>query len=191
MTFDEKIVQSLQENTQWRGSPDLLWKEVQSQLPKQTPWWKRQRLWFGTAVAATMFMVFLIQSVLTPPPPVPGEPEIEPQMRSFAVSFIAEEPLIVIPKSEVSLPFDLVVEEGPEVFHSPTLMIMELGEGSGVFFQEIALSNEELALQSLTVLAPDQPGSYRVAIQGTIVQGEQVYTLHGEREILVQEEKGR
>lgn len=190
MAFEEKIAHSLRTNSKWQGSADLLWAEIQSQLEKKTPWWRKQQLWLGTVVAVTIIMAFFIQNVLTPLPPGPVEPELALQPKAFSVQFIIEEPLTVVPGDEISLAFDLLPVD-TSVAISPTLIITELGEGSGILFQETPLSATDVHARNLTVLAPSKPGLYRLAVHGTIVQGEQVYTIHGQREIVVQDEKGR
>ena len=65
MGFDEKVAESLRENSQWLGSPDKMWAEIQDELNEKIPWWRKQQLWLGTAVAATILLVFLFQGVLT------------------------------------------------------------------------------------------------------------------------------
>lgn len=184
--FDEKVAESLRENSQWLGSPDKMWAEIQDELNEKIPWWRKQQLWLGTAVAATILLVFLFQGVLTPLPPVPTEPEMAPQMRSLAVQFVAEEPLVVNPGDEISIVLELSLEEVDGVPLPTTLIVTELGEGSGVTFQEVTLNGEAISSRSFTVLAPQKAGPYLIAVQGTIMQDGQLYKVHGEQEILVQ-----
>lgn len=80
MNFEEKIEQSLKVNSEWSGSADSLWEKIQVELPRKTPWWQKQQVWYGTAAAAVLVLALFLKVIITPlpPEPIPFQPAETP-----------------------------------------------------------------------------------------------------------------
>lgn len=204
MSFDDKISRSLKEHSEWTGDPNKMWQAIQSDLEqkKKTPWWQAQHLWLGSAVAATIFLVFWMQNFLTPQPLIQPEVQVTPQvtpqiaskmaphMRQLSVQFSTTAPLVIDPGTELPIYLDLEPKTANEVTSSTaTLEIVALADNSQVILQKINLNDEVLATQTLLVSAPLEPGHYLITVQGSVLTKKASFTVSGHQELIVQAEK--
>lgn len=187
MDFEDKISASLEKHAQWSGDPDAMWTKVQDEINKKTPRWRGQPFWLGSVVAATIFLVFWIQNVLTPLPPVHNEVPLAPQLRSFAVEFYPLGPLVVNPGEEVTVSLELGGKANVE--ESSTLSVIDLATGAEIAFEKVKLATLAIPGQVFTTHAPNHPGHYLITIRGTLMVDGQDHVIQGEQELIVQERK--
>lgn len=187
MTLDDRIDECLEKHTKWSGNADTMWSAIQSELQPTNPWWKTQTLWLGPVVAATILLVFWIQNLLTPLPPLSPAADQVPQLRSFSLQMDFREPLVVGPGAELTIALESREEIAREFAAAVSVMDLKLNEE--IMFEEINLSEENILQQSVTAFAPTQPGHYLLTVQGTMAKNDKFYFLYGEQEFTVNEGK--
>ncbi|MFY9359973.1 MAG: hypothetical protein WBM05_04625 [Limnochordia bacterium] len=189
MNLDERIREALRANSQWPGSPDELWQRISSQLQPK-PKRSRQPLWLGTAAAAVLVLVFVFQAVWNPqPPPLPEAEEAVP-MRMLTAVLPPSGPQLVQPGEVVELTLDAhLSSQGAPA--PPRLEIWQEGDAEEVLVMERGLSGGELVeTRLLTVQAPEEPGSYRLVVRGTVEEQGQLLEIYGEKSIVVAAAEG-
>lgn len=185
MTFDEQIKRTLQENSEWSGSPQELWSKIRAELQPKKRWWQRPPLWLGSAAAAVVLFI-LLQAVWNPLPPATPQDQEPSQMQTFTALFAAPEPEQAAPGAELEIPVHVhlaPVEQEP----LSLIVVRQEAEGDTVI-QELPLNGAQLlAEEVLPVQAPLEPGTYRLAVQGTFRAEGQLYAAWAERIIEVEE----
>lgn len=192
MTFDEQIKEALDKNSEWKGSPDVLWAKISPKLKKKKAWWQGQTLWLGTAVAATLFLAIMIQTQLAPLPPEPPEPAAF-RMQPMAKFMVLEEPLQAQPGETLELSLDVYAVDETEPVITPLLRIWrQAPDQEDVLDSEIMVKPQDFLLSHLmTIQVPNKAGSYRLEIEGSFWNAGQLYAIYAEQKIIVQAEKGR
>jgi len=184
MTLDERIKEALQANSTWSGSPDELWAKVAAQLPPKRQRW-RQPFGLGTAAAAVLVLAFVLYAVWNPNPPSPPVVEDAPQLRMFSAVLPAFEPLLVEGGAEIELAVDVSLA-ADSTERPPHLEIWAEGEERSLTAVMDLDGGALLRTRSLTVQAPEEPGSYRLVVSGAVQEAGQLYQVHGELTIVVQ-----
>ncbi|HBG00296.1 MAG TPA: hypothetical protein DDW87_01805 [Firmicutes bacterium] len=183
-TFEEKIEQTLREKSQWPGSSDDLWQRVSSQLKPEKPRWIQRRVWFGVAAAATVFLVFMVHTMLTPLPPEITDPELteRPRIQSFSMPMPSEKVRTVLPGEKVQIALDRYPASEWDQEQLPRLTIWKDVDSEQILQAERLLREDEILGQSfLVVRSPTEPGVYRFVVEGT-------FTLVGEHTVVFAEE---
>lgn len=192
MTLDERIKQVLEVKSEWPGSKGQLWDRISTQLNHKRPWWQRQNLWLGAAAAAIVMLAFMVQTVLSPMPPELPEPQLLRSMPALFSEEITLEQALALP---VGAPVELVLEVYPLMdvpsLGAPTLQVWAIGvDGMEALVEETTLAiDKDTSL--LTVLAPANPGLYRLIIQGMLQEGTEYYGIYAEQQIELYQEEGR
>lgn len=182
-TFDEQIKQTLKDNSQWPGSADDLWKSISSQLESEKPSRRPKPIWFGAAAAATIFLAFLLQTTLPTVPPAVPEVFEAPQLRTFTMSMMVEEPLVVRSEEEVELTLNIYPALDSDLEEKLLLATWEETEFGEVLVEERQLSPDDiLGHDAILVKAPQAAGSYRLVLDG-------VFRDQGEFMVVFAEEK--
>jgi hypothetical protein len=191
-TFEEKIQETLLENSEWSGSSDALWSKISGQLQSEKiKVHKKQRnVWFGAAVAATVFLAFMLRTmfVSTPlPPPAPEAPDVL-RMQTFSVAKLPE-PEVFSPGQEVELAFDTYLPSEWSLEQSVYLAIWKnTGEEETLTEERLIQEGEILGTSSLPVQAPTEPGLYRLLLEGTFVYEGRPQAVFGEKIIRIEGE---
>lgn len=192
-TLDEKIEQTLQKNSEWSGSADALWGTISNQLqqPRTTKHpWKHRPLWFGAAAAATVFLAFMLHSMFTPStlPPALPEPQEMARMQTFSVAMLPE-PEVYRQGEQVELAFDTYLASEWEQDQMLRLVIWTEVEGEQIPTGELPIRKEDILGQhSLSIESPDEPGLYRLMLEGLFVHEGQRMAVFAEKTILVEGE---
>lgn len=189
-TFDETIEQTLRQNSEWSGSADELWSKVSSQMQAEPEKriWTRKPFLFGAATAATVFLAFMLHTMITSvPPDVPQVEEIAP-FQTFRIMML-EEPEIYLPGEPVELVLSSYPMTETEPSQSPRLFIWRQGDEEEMLAGEVLLDEEKISGQSsLVITSPVDPGLYRLVVEGSFTAGEQRFTVFAEKTILVEGE---
>ena len=189
MTFDEQIKRTLQENSEWTGSADVLWEKVASRLKQEQRWWMRRPLWLSTVAAATVLLAVMVHSMLTPPPRQAPEPAEFSRMQTFSALMLPEESLVVQKEEPLELALDIYLAAPGDAKRQPLLLLWKQEESGDVLAGEYVLSDEDLFGKTfLAIKAPAESGSYRVVVQGTFYHEEQLYVVFTEKSIVVKGE---
>ena len=189
MNLDDRIREELRANSQWTASTEELWQRISSQL-QPNPKRSRQPLWLGTAAAAELVLVIVFQAVWTPQPPPLPEAEEAVTMRMLTAVLPPSGPQLVQTGEVVELTFDAhLSRQGAPA--PPRQKIRQEGDAEEVLEMERGLSGGELVeTRLLTVQAPEEPGSYRLVVRGSVEEQGQLLEIYGEKSIGVAAAEG-
>lgn len=190
-TFDQKIEQTLQENSEWSGSADALWGKISSQLQPETTKrpWKRKPFLFGAA--ATVVLAFMLHTMFTPVPLPPStlEPTEMLRMQTFGIAMLPE-PEVYHPGEQVELAFGAHPPSEWAENQELRLAIWKEVKEEQILAGERMVHEEEILGQSfLSVQSPVEPGLYRLVLEGTFMHEGQTTAVFAEKTILVEGEK--
>lgn len=192
MTLDQRIKQVLEAKSEWPGSEGQLWDRVSSQLKYKRPWWQRQNLWLGGAAAAIVILAFMVQTVLSPMPPELPEPQLLRSMPALFFEDIAlEQPLVLPAGAPVQLMLEFYPLSGDPSLGAPTLQVWARdADGMEALVKETPLTTRK-DTSLLAVVTPENPGSYRLVVQGMFQEGTEYYGIYAEQQIELYQEEGR
>lgn len=190
-TFEEKIEQTLQENSEWSGSADALWGKISSQLQPETAKrpWKRKPFLFGAA--ATVVLAFMLHTMFTPVPLPPStlEPTEMLRMQTFSIAMLPE-PEVYHPGEQVKLAFGAYPpSEWAENQELRLAIWKEVKEEQILAGERMVHEEEILGQSSLSVQIPVEPGLYRLVLEGTFIHEGQTTAVLAEKTILVEGKK--
>ena len=192
-TFDEQIEDVLRQKSEWPGSADFLWENISGQIemkPKKQSF-RRRSFWMGAGAVATIFLAFMLYTMLnTPvlPPVVPEEPQLA-RMQMFSAIMLTE-PEVYLPGEQVELfltshPVDNW-NEGQDL----SLTIWKDVEAEQSMVSRSTLPHELIRGQdSAFVQSPMDPGLYRLVVEGSFMDGDQRISVFGEKTIRVEGER--
>ncbi|NLL47492.1 MAG: hypothetical protein GX249_02815 [Firmicutes bacterium] len=191
--FDEQIEKVLREKSEWPGSPDVLWEKVASQIngeSRRNPV-RRRSLWIGASAAATMFLAFMLRTMLFPPvlPPVVPENLEMMRMQTFSAVMLPE-PEIHHPGEPVELILTTYPIDGVGEDQGLRLLIWQETESGPVLVEEVSLLDEEVHEQdSILIQSPLAPGLYSLVVEGNYAHGDKQISVFGEKTILLEGER--
>lgn len=184
MTFDERIKKTLTDHSQWNGSSDTLWDKISVQL-QEKPQRIRQPLWLGSAVAALLVLAFALQNIWLPATPPPPLEEAPPELRMFSAALPTPEFRVVQAGANLELPLTVWPAQEGEKEEHPRLEVWLQGDPSTLVL-EMELEQETLlGTESVTVRAPEEPGTYLLVVTGTVLEDAQIKRITAEETIIV------
>ena len=193
-TFDERIEDALLENSEWSGSPDMLWGKISSQIKAepQRASFRRRPLWFGVGAAATIFLAFMLHTMLSSPALPPSVPEAAElaRMQNFSAVMLLPEPEVYDPGEQVELTLTFYPVSAGDQDLGLHLVIWKEIEAEQIVADELFLPDERVQGQdSILVQSPMEPGLYRLVVEGNFVDGDQRMFIFSEKTIRVEGER--
>lgn len=192
-TFDEQIEDVLRQKSEWPGSADFLWENISGQIEmkpeKQS--FRRRSFWMGAGAVATIFLAFMLYTMLnTPvlPPVVPEEPQLA-RMQMFSAIMLTE-PEVYLPGEQVELILTSHPVDNWNEGQDLSLTIWKDVEAEQSMVSRSTLPHELIRGQdSAFVQSPMDPGLYRLVVEGSFMDGDQRISVFGEKTIRVEGER--
>jgi hypothetical protein len=141
------------------------------------------------ATAATIFLAFMIHTMLTPLPPDPPDPQFSrlASPEAFSLFMVPEEIQTVLPGEEVQIALGSYFTPEGDDDRDLRLVIWRSLHSEEVLVEERLLEEDEILGQSvLWVISPTEPGLYRFVVEGTLLTEGERMTLAAEQTIRVE-----